>query len=578
MPTDEPRFALVARQMVEDPAPIVPHLGYDPVTRVGLPYGDKPPLFFWLVCLFSFVTGGVGEVSARLPSFLSAIAAVLLTRRIGRLLIDEETGFMAAAILATSSQFFLRAGWCSIDMLLTALVLGSTYCWLRAARADSDRQGIAALALTAGGGLFAAAATLSKGPVGIIFPVTFLVCDRIAARWGAGRGPSSRARVAIGVVSFLVPVGGWIAAILLVGGFDYAREILFKQNVTRYVAAWNNEQRWYYYLYRLPIGLFPWTLLLPGAILAPRGQPSRTARPLAGILVACGLLFVFFSVSTGKRGVYLLPLYPALAILLAVAWVRAGAHPFRALASLHVAVLAAAGLIALFAAPAIAASHAPDLGPAAWLLGIAAAAATVPPAVAFLAGRRERAFALSVAGVAALGLVASLILVPHLNRRYGLRAFGSQLAAVVSPDDHLLVDQEGYEQILFYSHLRGARVGFDRTRVRVDEGEVVLEPKRRADARPVTPDHGGGPDVRGIGRDDGRAGTSADTAGDPSDRRRSAGGGWDSREARFPPGARVVFVIKGRRADRLRADLGAASRILLAARISDEAYFVIASR
>src|SRR5205809_1732050 len=144
MPTDEPRFALVARQMVEDPAPIVPHLGYDPLTHEGEVYGDKPPVFFWLISLFSFVTGGVGEISARLPSFFAAVAAVLLTYRMGRLLVGETTGVAGAAILATSSQFFLRAGWCSIDMLLTALTLGAAYCWLHAARAEGPAAGNAA--------------------------------------------------------------------------------------------------------------------------------------------------------------------------------------------------------------------------------------------------------------------------------------------------------------------------------------------------------------------------------------------------------------------------------------------------
>ena len=138
MPTDEPRFALVARQMVEDPAPIVPHLGYDPLTHEGEVYGDKPPVFFWLISLFSFLTGGVGEISARLPSFIASIAAVLLTYRIGRLLAGEAAGLAAGAILATSNQFFLRAGWCSIDMVLTALTLAATYCWLMAPKRPPD--------------------------------------------------------------------------------------------------------------------------------------------------------------------------------------------------------------------------------------------------------------------------------------------------------------------------------------------------------------------------------------------------------------------------------------------------------
>ena len=612
MPTDEPRFALVARQMVEDPAPIVPHLGYDALTQQGEIYADKPPVFFWLISLCSFVTGGVNEVSARMPSFLSALAAVLITWRLGSLLIDEAVGFCAAAILATTSQFFLRAAWCSIDMLLTALTLAATLCWLHAARRPSCRIGPAAL-----GGLFAAAATLSKGPVGLIYPLAFLAGDRIAARWPAGKTPavsggqapdtgnatvighaggggsgglqrsgppglsssclprrgsaSWRASVVAAATAFIVPVAVWIACITIVGGAGYAREILFHQNVTRYVAAWNNQQPWYYYLYRLPIGLFPWTLLLPAALLAPRRRPDAAARTLRGLLIAAGAILVFFTISTGKRGVYLLPLYPALAVLISAAWARTEETLFRRFAAVHVWFFAALGalggafLVIAGSFPALVAGRSARLAPylsgrsdlrgPLLILGLVLAGSMIGAAALFSRGQRAGSLAVFVPGLAVLIALGSWFLVPEANRRFGLRSFGAQLASVAGAPDYLVVDGDGYEQILFYSHLRGARRDFERSRLGLDNSGILLEERRRHSTGPATDTVEASAPARAL-----------------SEAERAV------RSVRFPAGGRVVFVVKGSRAARIQEALGPSCVSLLTAPIAGEPYVVLASR
>src|SRR5262245_27032557 len=130
-------------------------------------------------------------------------------------------------------------------MTLTAFTTASTLCGLAAAQSPGRR----AVPLAALSGLFAAAGTLSKGPVGLLFPLTFLACDRITA-WIGSRdsvdGSPSRSAVSwtrvvlAGLASYLLPVAAWIAAIGTIAGLPYVVEILFKQNVTRYVAAWNN--------------------------------------------------------------------------------------------------------------------------------------------------------------------------------------------------------------------------------------------------------------------------------------------------------------------------------------------------
>ena len=642
MPTDEPRFALVARQMVDDPAPLIPHLGYDAATRGGEVYSDKPPVFFWLISAFSKLTGGVDETSARLPSFLAAIAAVLLTWRIGALLLDEAAGFAGALILATANQFFLRAAWCSIDMLLTALTLGASFCWLSAARAPRPASRIRLGAL---GGFLAAAATLSKGPVGLIYPLCFFLTDRAAHLWETGGDraetapaesdggtpppPSAaasraaaRAPLPIGIqaarsmlrvarlllarsvappvlaaaAAVAVPVGVWIVAIFRFGGRAYASDILVHQNVTRYVAAWNNQAPWHYYIRRLPIGLLPWTILLPAAVLVVKGLPFSLRRSARGLLIGAAAILVFFSISTGKRGVYILPVYFALALLMGLAWLRAESGALRAIARVHIFVLLAAGAFATVAIP-IAAHLSPGVlhgflaasgvDPEAaaetlqrlWmpLFGLAALFTIAALAAGFLfrKDRRDAALLAYAAGIGLLLCLGTLVVVPESNRRAGVASLGAELAAVARPGDVLIVDQEGFEQILFYSRLKGSRRDFDFTRVERDpDGRVVVAPKavklgRRA-AVPEPPLIGVAEPAAGASGTAGAGSAARDRAAtEPEDQRRTTV---------FSPEIRVIFIVKAERADRIRASLGPGCRTLLAARIYDKPYIVLASR
>jgi hypothetical protein len=272
-----------------------------------------------------------------------------------------------------------------------------------------------------------------------------------------------------------------------------------------------------------------------------------------------------------------------------VAWSRLAEPGFRLWAKVQGTALVVGGLAALTAGARAARVRFPDLGAGSWLLVSLIAAAAFLSGGLLLRGRRGPALAALAAGVGAIVLAGSLLLVPEINRRSGLRAFGSELSRLVAEDAPLVVDQEGYEQILFYSHRRGTRRNYDRTSIRLEEGWIVMEVRRggRAETGQTTGRSAIEPPGKGSAIDTPGGRTSPDemsgnpisgTSGD-----RSPGADSDGRTRRlqidrFLPGVRVFFVAKERHASSLLTALGPSSRTLLTAPIAGDPYVVIASR
>jgi 4-amino-4-deoxy-L-arabinose transferase-like glycosyltransferase len=299
---DEPRYAQVAREMRDTGEWILPHLNSEI-------YPDKPPLFFWLIAFFSFFTGGVTEVSARLPSALAAVGCIFLTYFIGKRLFDARAGFIATLVLLTSVEFFWLGRRANIDMTLTLFILLTlTFFYLGLEEKKRSRS----FYLTPF--LFMGLGVLTKGPVGFILP-SLIIFSYLAVTRNLKH--LKKLEIPWGMLLFAGIVLAWLIPACIRGGEAYTNEILFTQNVDRFFDAWNHERPFYYYLYTFPEGFIPWVILLPGAFLWGFSKENQEDRPKFNFPLCWFLtIFIFFSLSTSKRNLYLLPLYPAASILI----------------------------------------------------------------------------------------------------------------------------------------------------------------------------------------------------------------------------------------------------------------------
>jgi 4-amino-4-deoxy-L-arabinose transferase-like glycosyltransferase len=251
-----------------------------------------------------------------------------------------------------------------------------------------------------------------------------------------------------GIIIYVVVTMAWFAPFAARIGPGQAFGILTRQTVTRYVDAWNGRQPFWFYVWNFPVGFFPWSILLPWSAIAAflefREPDRRSGRFL---LVWVGVVLLFFSCSTGKRGVYIMPLYPAAALLVARLFTRDARRALLQGTLTWAALAAATGAAVVI----VGARRAPELIGIAW--GIAAcllAGGLAAPALV-RAGRSIAAAGVIAATMAAILFTATEAVFPYVNRHLNQRGFAEQVRDRLRPDIPLATTEEKRDAWVFYS-------------------------------------------------------------------------------------------------------------------------------
>ena len=297
---DEPYFGEGAREMVADGRWVVPHVN-------GVVSTDKPPLFFWLIAVFSLPFQDVSPLTARLPSVLAALGSLWLVIRLGRRLYNDRVATLAGSLLVVTFLFWDKARTAQTDAVLSFFILVSLAAFAAFRSGDASPRKAGLLFWTA-----AALAVLTKGPVGILLPLGVAVLtlgfDRRLSQWRHFAPLSGPLVFAAILACWVVPASLWNPELYSVW------ESLKEHFVDRGMHGMHHAQPFWYYARALPPLLFPWAALVPGAILCAWRQRDEADRFLLVIVI---FIVVFFSISTEKRTLYVLPSFPAYALLLA---------------------------------------------------------------------------------------------------------------------------------------------------------------------------------------------------------------------------------------------------------------------
>jgi 4-amino-4-deoxy-L-arabinose transferase-like glycosyltransferase len=306
---DETRYAVVAREMRETGQWVLPHLNGDV-------YAEKPPLFFWLVNLSVFFFGEDSELANRLPTAMAGWITILLTFFLGERLFNSRVGFLSASILATCLLFPQISRWMMLDSLFTLLFLLTLCCFYLGYEKEEGRRKYYFLA-----GLFMGLGVLTKGPVAYLSLPIFL----IFAFLQRGLKKFWSYDLLLGFLLSLAVVLAWLIPACLVGGEEYTKVILLKQMVGRLAGNMgrSHPEPFFFYFPRFSIEFLPWVVFLPTAfVFAFRKEEGPRRKELLFLSVWFIFVFVFFTLIKGKKDNYILPLYPAAAILLGWFWDR----------------------------------------------------------------------------------------------------------------------------------------------------------------------------------------------------------------------------------------------------------------
>jgi 4-amino-4-deoxy-L-arabinose transferase-like glycosyltransferase len=304
-PADEPRFALVARDMLHSGDWLIPRIGGDL-------YADKPPVYFWLMAASMALTGSL-RIGFLLPSLLAGVGSVVLVYDLLRRVRGREAAFAGALMLLLTFQFVWQFRQAQIDGVLCFFTTLSLYGLLRHLFAGPSLGWFFLGWAAAGIGV------ITKG-VGFLPLLALLPFVLLAARGWPVTAPHRDPRWWLGPVFFLGAIALWFVPMLLAtsaGGelLAYRNEILFQQTVTRYADAWHHhEPFWFYLVSVIPFLWLPLIALVPW--LWPRWRRALRERDTFVAVLLCwtALVVLFFSLSSGKRGVYVLPAIPALAM------------------------------------------------------------------------------------------------------------------------------------------------------------------------------------------------------------------------------------------------------------------------
>jgi 4-amino-4-deoxy-L-arabinose transferase-like glycosyltransferase len=335
---DEPRYAQVAREMVNGGDWILMHCN-------GKIYADKPPLFFWLIAFSSFLWQGFSSCSVRFPAALFGTLTVLLTFFLGKTLYSSRTGFFSGLILATSFEFAYLSTRANIDTTLTFFTTASLLCffqWYRIGKDKAKNMKKAEVEVKVeekakmrnlwiyGFYVGMALATLTKGPVGFILPLLVSLVYLVLQRDWKG---IMRMRLLTGMALFLAIVLSWYLPAFLKGGEDYLHTTLVMHTIDRYSKGLIHSRPIYYYFYIFPGQFLPWIFFLPAAVrYGFLKEFIKERRSFLFLLVWFVVVLLFFSLSKGKRPLYLLPLFPAVCLIVGKLWndfTATSLHPLR---------------------------------------------------------------------------------------------------------------------------------------------------------------------------------------------------------------------------------------------------------
>jgi 4-amino-4-deoxy-L-arabinose transferase-like glycosyltransferase len=316
---DEARYAEIPREMVATGDWLTPRLN-------DLDYFEKPPLQYWATAI-AFEALGQTDFAARLWCGLTGLVGILFVGWSGARLFGRNAGIIAATLLAGSLMYFVLGHVNTLDMGLTLFLTVAVGAFLIAQQTAVHSKAERNFMLLAWAA--AALALLSKGIVALALPVLALMVYTLVEReYSVWR----RLHLLPGFILFFLIGAPWLIAVS-VANPGFATFFFLHEHFARFLTDVHRRvEPWWYFIPYLIAGALPWVSLVPGALANTWRIEGRSVdadqpgfRPRRFLIIWMAVILVFFSLSHSKLPPYILPIFPALALLVGDYVVRAAA-------------------------------------------------------------------------------------------------------------------------------------------------------------------------------------------------------------------------------------------------------------
>jgi 4-amino-4-deoxy-L-arabinose transferase-like glycosyltransferase len=284
-------------------------------TQCGQPT-TKPPLYTWVAAAVSLAFGKVTDFTIKLPAIFSGLGVVLITFLIAEMFFSGEVGLFAGLVLILNVHFAHLIGIARTDMMLCFFISFSLYSFLVAYRQRNEKS-IYNLLLFVGMGL----GSITKGPVAFLLPLLVILIFLFFMRdlkW------LKSMRLGIGATILLLIILGWFIPALVIGGRKFFDMIVLDEMVNYFLGtgwAQTRQIKPYFFIGHFFEKFLPWSLFVPSAIA--RYWKFKNGTEKYGLLFSIVwflTIMTFFSISKGRRSDYILPLYPAAALIVGQFW------------------------------------------------------------------------------------------------------------------------------------------------------------------------------------------------------------------------------------------------------------------
>jgi len=439
---DEGRYSEVAREMVASADYITPRVD-------GVAFLDKPVLYYWLQAAAIHLFG-VKEWALRLFPALAGILGCLMTYICGRRLFNRVTGLTAALILATSPLYFGAAHYANLDLEVAVLTSCALLCFLTGTQEKETYRAPFLIAAY----IFAALAFLTKGLIGIAFPAM------IAGTWILllGRWRLLKQIYPVrGLMLFSILVLPWYVLVQQANP-EFLHYFFVTQQVSRFLSAgeFNNKTVAWFYVPVVLMGFFPWTIFLLQALYQQIRQVWQARMRYQNelfLLLWVAVVFIFFSIPHSKIMTYILPLFPALALL--IANYIAGIWNQARQKTVFFTILSYALINLLLATVALIFIHhdwsdifSPDFAPYATTVSIILIISSV---LSLRCLHKEKLFSFFAIAAGSMAIcLMTLLLGAHALNHYSIKPLVGSLKEVIKPQEEVITYFKYYQDLPLY--------------------------------------------------------------------------------------------------------------------------------